>query len=146
MESAPTGTYPPLLAFKILTDNMPSKSWLNRVQCSSRKGQQLMQLLSALLYRSDLGFNGEHIAGEDNIQPDRISRLSPSLSFPDRRTQILSLDAALKSWTCFLPSPDLLSLLRSQLYLDAPTEQPTLPNVLGTFKPMSCTTTGSFVI
>jgi hypothetical protein len=146
IESSPPGTYPPLLVYLIRTDNMSSKAWTNKMSASSRRGQLLLQLLSELLRRSDIGLNCEHIKGVDNIKPDFLSRIPRHFTLPQRRLQILKQDSALRSYQSFLPSPALLSLVESKLSSQSPTAPPELPKVLGLFVPVSSTTTCSFTI
>jgi len=139
-------TYPPLMVYNLLTDNTPSKGWLSKLTCSSRRGQLLMEILSELLRRTDLGVNCQHIRGKDNTMPDFISRIPPRTPFPARRTQICQKDPELKSWDSFIPSPELRSLLASKLCSDAKMDAPRLPKVLGHFVPISSTTSCSFTI
>ena len=66
----PLPTIPILLA---LTDNMSSRSWIHKVITSSNRGQALIQIYAALLRRSSLGLQCDHIAGVLNVEPDFIS-------------------------------------------------------------------------
>jgi len=146
LEESPPGFYPPLLVYQILTDNTATLSWCKRVQSSSPRGQALLRVLSELFRRTDLGVNCDHIAGVDNDLPDFISRLPPYLPPHERREQILRKEPALISWDCFLPSPEFLSLLSSQLSVDVPTHTPELPHRLGHFSPIASTTSCSFTL
>ena len=146
VEDAAPGAYPPLMVYRILTDNTAAKSWLSRMGTGSIHGQRLLRVLAELLRRSDIGCNCDHIAGADNILPDFISRLSPSLTPLQRREQIFAKDPRTRSWRSFLPSPTLLSLLRSSLSSSANTVLPALPDSLGRFVNASSTSSCSFVI
>jgi hypothetical protein len=57
-----------------LTDNMSSKAWANKVCTSSVRGQMLLSIYAALLCRTYIGFNCDHLPGIDNPIADMISR------------------------------------------------------------------------
>ena len=129
-----------------LTDNMTSKKWAHKATADACafKGQRLVACLTAMLQRSNLGANAEWIEGVTNTKPDFVSRLSPTLSFPERRAQILTMDTQVKSWRCFQPSPELVSLLSSLLSSAVWTGRPSLPSSLGRFDNVSSTSSISF--
>jgi hypothetical protein len=136
-------TIPILLA---LTDNIASKSWIHRVTTASPRGQALIQVYAALLRRSALGTQCEHLAGALNVDPDFISRPNLHLAPFDWYFQIFQKMPVLKSYYYFQPSPELVSLLLSRLFSDKPLGLPVLPKTLGQFVPTVSITTGFVTI
>jgi hypothetical protein len=139
----PLPTIPILLA---LTDNMSSKSWIHRVITSSSRGQALIQVYAALLRRSSLGLQCEHLAGVLNVEPDFISRPNLCLAPFDWYTQIFRTMPRLRSYNFFQPSPDLISLIQSKLFCDSTPGLPELPRNLGRFVPAESITSGFVTI
>ena len=137
----PLPVIPILLA---LTDNMSSKSWIHRVITSSSRGQSLIQIYAALLRRSSLGLQCDHIPGVLNVEPDFISRPNLALAPFDWYNQIFRKVPRLKYYNYFQPSAEIISLLQSRLFSDSPLGLPELPRNLGRFVPAESTIT-SFV-
>jgi hypothetical protein len=142
----PPDTPPVIPILLALTDNMSSKSWVHRVITSSPRGQALIQIYAALLRRSSIGLQCEHIPGVLNTDPDFISRPNLSLSTFDWYTQIYLNVPRLKSYCYFQPSPELISVLQSRLFCVSQQGLPELPKKLGQFVPGGCTTTGFVTI
>jgi hypothetical protein len=135
---------PEIPLLQVWTDNAASKSWANRVTTSAPAAQPLLGILSSLLRRNNLGFETEHIAGEDNDGPDFISRPSranePALSHFHRAQQIFANEKRLRSFSYFRLSPELASLLESTLFSGQWAAPPSLPKNLGHFEHTVCTT------
>ena len=75
---------PPLSKFLIRTDNSPSKNWAHKVSARSERGQLLVSLYAAMLTRTELTVECNHVAGVDNTLADFISRPPPEfISHPD---------------------------------------------------------------
>jgi hypothetical protein len=139
----PLPAIPILLA---LTDNMSSKSWIHRVITSSSKGQALIQVYAALLRRSSIGLQCDHIPGVLNVDPDFISRPNLCLSPHDWYTQIFRQVPRLRFYNYFQPSVELISLLQSRLSCDSPQGLPELPKNLGRLVPVESITCGFVTI
>jgi hypothetical protein len=129
-----------------LTDNMSSKSWIHRVITASPHGQALLQIYAALLRRSSVGLQCEHLPGVLNVEPDFISRPNLCLSPHDWHTQMFRKVPRLQFYNCFLPSPELISEIQLRLFSDSPLGLPELPRNLGQFVPAASTTTGFVTI
>jgi hypothetical protein len=146
VEDSPKDKFPPLPVLLSLTDNKSAEKWAQKVSASSWRGQKFVSILAELLRRSDIGFNTDFIPGKKNILPDYISRPPTNLSHLAWREQIFKTDKRLKSWDCFLPSPEFVSLLASRLYSNVWQGPPKLPSRLGRFVPASSTTCSSFTL
>jgi hypothetical protein len=141
------GDAPPAIPILLaLTDNMSSKSWIHRVITASPHGQALIQIYAALLRRSSVGLQCEHIPGVLNIEPDFISRPNLCLSPFDWYAQIFRTVPRLQSYNYFLPSPELISEIQLRLFSDSPLGLPELPKNLGQFVPAASITTGFVTI
>ena len=127
-------TAPPAIPILLaLTDNMSSKSWIHRVITASPHGQALIQIYAALLRRSSLGLQCDHIPGVLNVDPDFISRPNLSLSPFDWQSQIFRNVPRLKSYHYFQPSQELILIIQSRLFCVSPPGLPELPRNLGQF-------------
>lgn len=128
---------PAIPLHKCWTDNIPSKSWANKVSSTSIGGQRLVGLLGQMLARTQAGFITDFIAGERNVTADFISR--PITYFPDSQTnfpqQIYHENGMLTPLDFFHPSPTFLSLLSSTLYSNVWLDPTPLPRTLGRFDP-----------
>jgi hypothetical protein len=142
----PADSFPAIPILLALTDNISSKSWIHRVVTASPRGQALIQIFAALLRRSSLGTQCEHLAGELNVDPDFISRPNLSLAPFDWYSQIFQKMPALRFYFYFRPSPKLDSLILSRLFSNKPQRLPELPRKLGQFAPTASITTGFVMI
>ena len=129
-----------------LTDNMSSKAWANKVCTSSVRGQMMLSIYAALLCRTYIGFNCDHLPGIDNPIADMISRPDESLSPAAWRQQIYHREKRTLSWSYFQPSPELLSLLFSRLSTEVWLDHPKLPKTLGRFVATASTTSCSSML
>ena len=138
---------PPIIPILLaLTDNISSKSWIHRVITASPHGQALIQIYAALLRRSSLGLQCDHLAGVLNLDPDFISRPNLSLSPFDWYAQIYRKMPRLMSYNFFRPSPALISVIQLRLFSDSPLGLPELPKKLGQLGPADYTATGFVTI
>ena len=128
------------------TDNMVSRSWESRATSSSLQGQALLAVYSELLRMAQVNTICKHVPGDRNVCADDISRNDFSLSFSSRLAKLTVNHSALSSLEYFLPSPDLLQLLSSQLFSGPVAEPCKLPKTLGQLVPAGCTTSGLPVI
>ena len=98
-------------------------------------GQKLLGIHSALLELDEVGINGEHLAGELNVQlqGDNISRPNLSLSPFESISQLLQKYPQMQTYRRFLPSQELLHIVASSLYATSPLTQAALPKRLGRF-------------
>jgi hypothetical protein len=79
----------------------------------------------------------EHIPGVDNGLADFLSRPSNSdLSLSTRVEQLFLRQPLMRTWLFFLPSPELLQLLHSLLFIEPLQCLPPLPKRLGQFVPV----------
>ena len=126
-------------------DNTVSVSWENRGTAKSSQGQGLVTIYSELLRRRHLHAGSKHLAGELNDVADAISRNDFSLSFPARAAKIFEEHPILATLDYFLPSPELLLLLTSQLFSKQVMLPCVLPAELGQFVPAGSTTSTSVI-
>ena len=96
-------------------------------------GQKLLGIYSALLELDEVGINGEHLAGELDVQGDDISRPNLSLSPFESISQLLQKHPQMQTYRRFLPSQELLHIVASSLYATSPLIQVALPKRLGRF-------------
>jgi hypothetical protein len=125
------------------TDNTVSASWENRATARSSQGQGLVAIYAELLRTSFIHTQCRHLAGVLNVVADDISRNDFSLSSSPRCSQLFRKHPSLASLDYFLPSPELLQLLTSQLFSRHSLGPCDLPTVLGQFVPAGCTIFGS---
>jgi hypothetical protein len=128
------------------TDNTVSKSWENRATSRTSQGQGLVSIYSELLRTSSIHTQCQHLAGVLNTVADDISRNDFSLPSNLRCSQLFLKHPSIASLDYFLPSPELLLLLTSQLYSKRSPAPCALPTVLGQFVPAGCTIFGSVTI
>jgi hypothetical protein len=125
------------------TDNTVSASWENRAAARSSQGQGLVAIYAELLRTSFIHTQCRHLAGVLNVVADDISHNDFSLSSSPRCSQLFWKHPSLASLDYFLPSPELLQLLTSQLFSRHSLGPCDLPTVLGQFVPTGCTIFGS---
>jgi hypothetical protein len=145
--------FPPAPTLRCLCDNTSAVAWINKFSTASPVGQNLIRLYAEFIRCSPLGLSAAHIAGALNVVPDCISRpcllFSPPLTSPcDRRFSdlvqaVCQARSELGSWGLFLPSPELLSCLRSTLSSGASKGRPSLPVTYGHFVASASTLYGS---
>lgn len=136
----PTGI-PALASLLIRTDNSPSQNWAHKVSAKSEKGQLFVSVYADLLERTSLAVHCNHIAGNLNDLADFISRPPLPLPLPSHRhQQIFTKAPRLAFFRYFHPSPELLSLLASRLFIEQWQESPPLPKSLGHFAAADSTT------
>ena len=127
-------------------DNEVSTHWDRAMSARGVPGQNLIGVASELKRQFALRAETQHLAGEENVVADDISRNDFSLPFPSRSSQLFAKHPSLATWDFFLPSPELLQLLYSKLF-SGPARAPcVLPTVLGQFVPAGSTTLSSPVI
>ena len=114
-------------------DNTSALGWLAKASTTSVMGQKLLALYSALLQLDEVGINGEHLAGDLNVQGDDISRPDLSLSPFESISQLLHKCPQMRTYKRFLPSPELLRIAASSLLATSPLTQVVLPKALGRF-------------
>lgn len=122
------------------TDNLSSKSWINKVSSSSLQAQPLIHLMVQLCETFDILNKAEHIQGKHNELADFMSRLDPTLSHATYLQQIFQKKPELNSWSFFQASPDLLSEITFRLSCDVPLESLVPPKNFGQFVPAASTT------
>ncbi|KAG7371384.1 hypothetical protein IV203_019954 [Nitzschia inconspicua] len=120
--------HPPSPILSLECDNTAAVNWSRKLSTGSAAGRRFLQLFAEYQLLSPLGLVVQHIAGSDNTLADSISRpcalYSPPLAHVTKRCLLAHLRQAsllrneLESWTLFLPSLELLLLLRSMLYSD----------------------------
>jgi hypothetical protein len=116
-ESLPTESRPAHPMILLLTDNTTAKSWTKRISgLKTPQGRTLARLFAHILMFSDVGVLAEHIAGEDNVVADYLSRAKntnnlPAFSFKMLRTKFPWLSGSRR----FQPSSELLCLLTTAL-------------------------------
>jgi hypothetical protein len=125
----PADTLPVIPILLALTDNISSKSWIHRIITASTRGQALIQIYAALLRRSSLSLQCEHLAGVQNVEPDFISRPNLCLAPFDWYAQIFRTMPRLQFYNYFQPSP-----ARFQRAWDSSLPPPPLLQVLLRFK------------
>ena len=106
----------PLSKVLIRTDNSPTRNWAHKASAKSERGQLLVSVYTALLDRTTLTVDCDHIAGVENNLVNFISR--PPLDtnpYSVRCEQIYLQEPKLKSYSYFRPTADFLSLLVSRL-------------------------------
>jgi hypothetical protein len=145
--------YPPAPVLHSLCDNISAIAWCRKVSSKSAVGQNLVKLFAEFLLDSPLGLYTSHIPGEENVDPDLLSRPcelhSPLLKLPSEKTfkqhviQVVKAQREFASWTIFLPSPELLLALYSTLSTDVRWSRPTKPKSLGQFVPVGRILSGS---
>lgn len=149
----PVGSTPPQFpggvpALPILstgTDNMSSEAWSNKGNSTSQAGQHLLVIYSGLLRSFKIGHDAYFIPGKDNIIPDDISRPASVitdhiLSDPTALSlQIYQKHPFLRTYSRFLPSPELLQSLTSALYTTRAVAHPVELKTLGHFVPAGST-------
>ena len=134
--------YAPVLLSR--TDNTSSESWANRVTAKSLHGQRLLGVFAELLRLHNVGINCKHIEGLLNVLADFISRPTHfDLSHPERCEQIFQKHDSMRTWSYFLPSPELLQLLGSCIFNNSSLAVPSLPKNLGQFVPAGCSISSS---
>ena len=122
------------------TDNTSAMAWANKFSTTSLQGQRLLCLFSLLVVRYPVGFTSSHIAGINNILSDDISRPTDvSLSLSHRHTQLSSRHPSMMTWNYFQPSPELLLLLGSLVFMPQLPDHLELPRNLGQFGPAAST-------
>jgi hypothetical protein len=123
-----------------LTDNTAAKKWSNKVTSKSLQGQQLIGIVAELLRTRNIGLNAQHIPGVKNVLADYISRPTDlTLSHSARSEQIFRMNASVRTWDYFLPSPELLQCISCALYSKPIQGLPSLPKNLGRFVPAGST-------
>ncbi len=90
--------------------------------------------------RRDVHIVGKHLAGKLNEVADDISRNTFSLLLPDRAAKLFRVHPTLVSLDYFQPSPGLLQLLTSRLFLKLSQLPCALPTALGLFVPVGSIT------
>ena len=145
-EPIPIVAMPPLSKLLIRTDNSPSKNWAHKVSAKSERGQLLVSLYAAMLTRTELTVECNHVAGIDNNLADFISRPPELISHADRCQQIFQMEPRLKSYNFFRPNQELSSYLESRLFTEHWQESPPLPKLLGRFETVDCITSCSVII
>jgi hypothetical protein len=146
MSGLPADVPPAIPILLALTDNMSSKSWIHRIITASPHGQALIQIYAALLRRSSLGLQCDHIPGVLNVEPDFISRPNLCLSPFDWYEQIFRVVPKLQSYYYFQPSQELISEIQLRLFSDLPLGLPELPKNLGQLARGVSTTSGFVTI
>jgi hypothetical protein len=135
---------PKLAKLLIRTDNSPSQNWAHKVSSKSENGQQLVRTYAALLNRTSLAVQSNHIKGTDNTLADFLSRQTfNSHSILTRHQQIFEKEPKLASYRYFQPHPELLLHLESRLFNEPWTTTTTLPKQLGQFAAVGSTTSYS---
>jgi hypothetical protein len=92
-ESLPTNPRPAHLMILLLTENTTAKSWTKRISgLKTPQGRTLAWLFAHILMFLDVGILAEHIAGEDNVVANYLSRTKntnnlPAFSFKILRTK-----------------------------------------------------------
>jgi hypothetical protein len=149
------GAFPPSPIMHDWCDNTTAIGWVFKMSTSSLVGQSVLRLFAELRLISPVGIECTHLAGDDNHDPDLVSRpselYSPMLPLPSARSfnehifQITQKLPKLASYRVFLPSPELLSSVRSSLSSDVNwAERPVLPKTLGQFATAESIFCGSF--
>jgi hypothetical protein len=119
-----------------LTDNKSAMAWANRVTTKSAQGQRLLSIYAEILRTQNIGTNAEHNPGVKNVMADDISRPTHfNLSHTDRTEQIYQKHGKMRTWSYFLPSPELLQRLCLLLFTEASQDQINLPENVGRFVP-----------
>ena len=139
---------PSVLTWRGETDNTVSKSWENKVTARTPSGQGLVAVYAELLRTTHIHTQCDHVAGVDNVVADDISRNDFSLSYTARREQLLQRHPLIQPLDYFRPSPELIRLLESCLFLELGREfsMPVLPPVLGQMLPGSSIISGSVTL
>jgi hypothetical protein len=138
---------PKLAKLLIQTDNSPSQNWAHKVSSKSEQGQQLVRLYAALLERTSLAVQSNHIKGSTNDLADFLSRQNFHSHSPAiRHQQIFAKEPKLASYRYFQPHPELLSHLESRLFNEPWTTTTTLPKQLGQFAAVGSTTSSSVIL
>jgi hypothetical protein len=125
--------FPPTPILEVRTDNTSTRCWSNRVSASSPNAQSLVRVFAELLRVSDVGCKTDWIAGVDNEEADFLSRLDLTLPPSLLLAQMCQKLPVLPSLDCFLPAPELISLLVSALHCNLLQGPPVLPSPLGRF-------------
>jgi hypothetical protein len=130
------------------TDNTNAECWTAKVSAKIPKSQALVEILAELLKTRGptLGIPAKHIAVEDNIKADFITRPDLSLSPQQRLHQIYTTEKRMKSYSYFRLHPDFVLLLQSRLYCEHVPGPPRLPKTLGQFKIIEFTTFNSSIL
>jgi hypothetical protein len=116
-ESLPTESRPAHPMILLLTDNTTAKSWTKRISgLKTPQGRTFARLFAHILMFLDVGVLAEHIAGEDNVVADYLSRAKntndlPAFSFKMLYTKFPWLSGSRR----FQPSSELSCLLTTAL-------------------------------
>ena len=123
------------LVVQILTDNMSTCTWINKVTSQSHQAQGLLLILSELIQCHPMNINSEHVAGVDNGIADDLSRADLSLPVVPRYNQLITKHPFLKTYDVFLPAPGFMRNLIFRLFTTRSMAPPSLPKHLGQFVP-----------
>ena len=117
--------FPPFPIMGTFGDNTSANAWWRKISTKSTVGQNLLRYYAEYERLSQITSVTRHIPGKDNKEADLISRphelYSPHLPhvynvpLPVLVRKVSQQIKKLKSWEIFLPSPELLSDLRSML-------------------------------
>jgi hypothetical protein len=116
-ESLPVETRPAHPMILLWTDNSTAKSWTKKISgLKTPQGRSLARVFAHLLMFSDVGIEAQHIAGEENVIADYLSRAKntndmSSFSFAKFQTEFPWLTGSRR----FLPSSELSCLLTTAL-------------------------------
>lgn len=119
----------PLLS--VDSDNTSAVSWTKKAVHSNKKGKALARIFCKLLMTNELGIRSQHIAGDKNVQADKISRIK-SENFLTSFRKIQQEHPELRHCRQFQPHPSLLSCLMHAL-LHGTEQSKELPEILGQF-------------
>ena len=115
------------------SDNTSAVSWTKKAVLSNKIGKALARIFCKLLMTNTLGIKAQHIAGKDNVQADKISRIKAD-NFLENFAQIKQERKELRRCRRFHPNPCLLSCLMHAL-LHGQEQTKELPKELGHFSP-----------
>ncbi|KAI2495300.1 hypothetical protein MHU86_19199 [Fragilaria crotonensis] len=138
LQAIPTGI-PALASLLIRTDNSPSQNWAHKVSAKSEKGQLFVSVYADLLERTSSRSTATTLPATLMILLTLSHAPSPPLP-SHRHQQIFTKAPRLAFFRYFHPSPELLSLLASRLFIEQWQESPPLPKSLGHFAAADSTT------
>ena len=127
--------YPDFPVLLSLTDNTPTKRWMNKAGTTSTRACHLISVLGQLLKRTTTATNTDWLEGKTNFVPDWISRPDLTLTPVELQSQTYQKFPYLKHWDIFLPSPELCQVLESCLFTEHWKAPPRMPSDLGRFVP-----------
>ena len=135
--------YPPSPTLHAYGDNTSANAWWTKSSTSSPMGRNLVRLYAEYKLLAPVHSTIAHIKGEANVVADTISRpdnlFIPKLteihstSYPTLIHQITTHFKPKTHWHLFLPSPELLSCLKSALSAEYSPTRPKKPQNSGQF-------------